>query len=509
MPVGDACSLRAFNHSTCLRDCGFFLTQSLPTLPGGLTSRAPQEGLNKRTPNTCMTGSWDLYCDVPKPYGSDLTTPSNIMVPLISGVSNCYVFKSRLQEYAQKAGIPTPVYETVKEGPSHEPVFRSTVIVNNVRYDSLPGFYNRKAAEQSAAEVALSELLKSGSMAECIPQPVEEKPLFLTALFHSMKQEYAQKMNYAIPSYICNKQALPGKLPYSCTVEIGGIQYIGAAAKTKKEAEIKAARTALLAIQSNTCNRFANPDGGPTYTVVPCKKKGRESADTQTETPKPLKAKKGDFKKKWKRRFPRKRGDVSKTNQNEQENADKENGSMATVEDSLMSEMNNRSCNVENHESEFDQNAQGISHADNAHDIEVKDSGSTAEISEYSGNGILNANSVGQHGSRANDTGDMAGAQAICSDMIVAETTDPPSFISATILNNITQDVLPQVQSNEGLTKEDGQRQAQVYQDGNAPMQVDASQPTSAPAASSHGQVGLVRQDAGNGIWRLDDNHRC
>lgn len=51
-------------------------------------------------------------------------------------------------------------------------------------------------------------------------------------------------MNYAIPSYICNKQG-----PYICTVEIGGIQYIGATARTKKEAEIKAARTALLAIQ--------------------------------------------------------------------------------------------------------------------------------------------------------------------------------------------------------------------------------------------------------------------
>jgi dsRNA-specific ribonuclease len=57
-------------------------------------------------------------------------------------------------------------------------------------------------------------------------------------------------MNYAIPSYICTKQA-SGVAPFVCTVEIGGIQYIGAAARTKKEAEIKAARTALLAIQGN------------------------------------------------------------------------------------------------------------------------------------------------------------------------------------------------------------------------------------------------------------------
>jgi len=91
---------------------------------------------------------------------------------LTPGVSNCYVFKSRLQEYAQKIGLPTPVYETIKEGPSHEPSFRSTVIVNDVRYDSLPGFFNRKAAEQSAAEVALSELAKASEFNQSISQPV-------------------------------------------------------------------------------------------------------------------------------------------------------------------------------------------------------------------------------------------------------------------------------------------------------------------------------------------------
>lgn len=69
-------------------------------------------------------------------------------------------------------GVPTPVYETTKEGPSHEPFFKSTVIVNDVRYDSLPGFSNRKAAEQSAAEVALRELAKSGDVNQCISQPV-------------------------------------------------------------------------------------------------------------------------------------------------------------------------------------------------------------------------------------------------------------------------------------------------------------------------------------------------
>lgn len=88
------------------------------------------------------------------------------------GVSNCYVFKSRLQEYCQKAGLTTPVYETIKEGPSHEPSFKSAVTVNNFKYDSLPGFFNRKAAEQSAAEVALIELGRTNYMNFGISQPV-------------------------------------------------------------------------------------------------------------------------------------------------------------------------------------------------------------------------------------------------------------------------------------------------------------------------------------------------
>lgn len=88
------------------------------------------------------------------------------------GVSTCYIFKSRLQEYCQRAGLSTPVYDTIKEGPSHQPYFRSTVVVNNIRYDSLPAFFNRKTAEQSAAEVALIELAKSNTVDFGISQSV-------------------------------------------------------------------------------------------------------------------------------------------------------------------------------------------------------------------------------------------------------------------------------------------------------------------------------------------------
>uniref|UniRef100_A0A804MKT4 DRBM domain-containing protein n=1 Tax=Zea mays TaxID=4577 RepID=A0A804MKT4_MAIZE len=213
-------------------------------------------------------------------------------------VENCYVFKSRLQEYAQRVGIPTPEYHTLKEGPSHEPVFKSTVFVNNTKYESLPGFFSRKAAEQSAAEVALMEIAMSAPVTEIRNMPAVQE----TGLCKNLLQEYAQKMNYAIPSYICTKQA-SGVAPFVCSVEIGGILYIGAAARTKKEAEIKAARTALLAIQSQS---EGGANGAKKYIVVPGQRPDKETNKNPTETPIPLRVKKRGSRKKWnKRKFRR------------------------------------------------------------------------------------------------------------------------------------------------------------------------------------------------------------
>ncbi|KAJ4873291.1 Double-stranded RNA-binding protein 1 [Raphanus sativus] len=214
-----------------------------------------------------------------------------------SGVSNCYVFKSRLQEYAQKYKLPTPIYETVKEGPSHKSIFQSTVIVDGVRYDSLPGFFNRKAAEQSAAEVALQELAKSSELSQCVSLPVHEM-----GLCKNLLQEYAQKMNYAIPLYQCQKRDTPpGRAPqFTCTVEIGGIKYTGAATKTKREAEISAGRTALIAIQSESKIDLANHSTH--LTVLPCEKKTVEVASPPVkETIKTPKARRAQFKRKAKK----------------------------------------------------------------------------------------------------------------------------------------------------------------------------------------------------------------
>lgn len=104
-------------------------------------------------------------------------------------------------------------------------------------------------------------------------------------------------MNFAIPLYDCRKDETPGRAPlFSCTVEIGAIRYIGAAARTKKEAEIKAARTALLAIQANASGSDSSDNS--VYTVVPLKKKVADLGINSQETAAAIKPKKRRFKKK-------------------------------------------------------------------------------------------------------------------------------------------------------------------------------------------------------------------
>ncbi|KAL8145407.1 double-stranded RNA-binding protein 8-like isoform X2 [Apium graveolens] len=174
---------------------------------------------------------------------------------------------------------------------------------------------NRRDAEQSAAEVALKALANSGTMGECISQPVHD-----TGLCKNLLQAYAQKMNFAIPLYICHKDEKPGMTGYVCTVDIGGIKYIGGAARSKKDAELKAARTALLAIQSDpSMSSMKVNASSTTFTVVPGKKKVSDSVIKAQETAAALKPKKGRPKKRSRKRKNKVRGEngqIAKDNVN-------------------------------------------------------------------------------------------------------------------------------------------------------------------------------------------------
>ncbi|KAJ7525097.1 hypothetical protein O6H91_17G036400 [Diphasiastrum complanatum] len=157
------------------------------------------------------------------------------------------MFKSQLQEFAQKAALVQPVYESFKEGPSHEPKFRASVSVNGNTYESPSGFATLKAAQHAAAKAALDGLLQSGCGAGFVPSPVHE-----SGLCKNILQEHAQKSSLPLPVYGTVRSGQEHSPTFTSTVDIGGMLYSGGPAKNKKEAEIKAARTALIAIQAQS-----------------------------------------------------------------------------------------------------------------------------------------------------------------------------------------------------------------------------------------------------------------
>nr|KYP73042.1 Ribonuclease 3 [Cajanus cajan] len=157
------------------------------------------------------------------------------------------MYKNRLQEFAQKASIGVPVYQTVfVEGQPHAPKFHSTVWVGGMSFTSSFTFPSRKAAEQEAAKVALDTLLQRTR--DELPSLVNEISPFCKSIIN----EYAAKLHVERPTYNTVQQQLGGVLPvFTTSLVFNGTSYTGDAARTKKEAEQSAAHAAILTIMGD------------------------------------------------------------------------------------------------------------------------------------------------------------------------------------------------------------------------------------------------------------------
>lgn len=162
-----------------------------------------------------------------------------------SGPSVPFIYKSRLQEYAQRSSQSFPVYQTVNVGTPHAPRFRSTVLVDRDTYMSPNTFQQRKAAEHDAARVAL----------ESIQTKIKREGLSFiregTFFCKSILNEYAVKMNLDKPVH--NTVQSQGFVPaFVSSLVFDGVTYTGNAGRSKKEAEQLAAQAVLLAIMDNS-----------------------------------------------------------------------------------------------------------------------------------------------------------------------------------------------------------------------------------------------------------------
>lgn len=73
-----------------------------------------------------------------------------------------HLYKSQLQNYAQKRELALPVYSSEREGPPHKTRFKCRVTIDGQTYESPNFFSTLKEAENAAAEFALTSLSPNG-----------------------------------------------------------------------------------------------------------------------------------------------------------------------------------------------------------------------------------------------------------------------------------------------------------------------------------------------------------
>ncbi|VAH80605.1 unnamed protein product [Triticum turgidum subsp. durum] len=178
-------------------------------------------------------------------------------------------YKSQLQVYAQKRHKDLPSYDTIRSGPLHAPLFRSTVTIDGHKFESPQDYHTTKEAEFAAARVALmslcqeanpSEQMPAGS-ASCISLPGIQ-------INHKLQlQMYAQKRGKQLPWYDRIQEG-PSHAPrFKSIVTIDGQTFESPQyCHTIKEAEYAAANLALVSLAQEVSSEEQLPVQGMQYT---------------------------------------------------------------------------------------------------------------------------------------------------------------------------------------------------------------------------------------------------
>ncbi|PWA34067.1 double-stranded RNA-binding domain-containing protein [Artemisia annua] len=146
-----------------------------------------------------------------------------------------HLYKSRLQNYAQKRNVAFPTYTCEMQGPPHCRLFKASVSIDGNTYVGPEFCSTLKDAEHAAAKVALLSLSPDGAQED-------------DCLYKSLLQELAQKRGLPLPLYTTNRSGQPHVPSFGSTVQIAGECYVGQEARTKKQAEMNAAKVAYNAL---------------------------------------------------------------------------------------------------------------------------------------------------------------------------------------------------------------------------------------------------------------------
>ncbi|XP_076909245.1 double-stranded RNA-binding protein 4-like [Bidens hawaiensis] len=149
-----------------------------------------------------------------------------------------FMYKSLLNQQTQKLKKPPPIYQTLNEGPEHQPRFRSTVWVDGVCYTSPNTFHQRKASEMDVSKlayIALTQKAKTDAL-----HFVQQDKTFCKSII----AEFAAKKSLDKPAYeTAQLEAVPA---FRSNLVFNGGTYTGESAKSKKEAEQSVARSVVV-----------------------------------------------------------------------------------------------------------------------------------------------------------------------------------------------------------------------------------------------------------------------
>ncbi|KAF5183165.1 Double-stranded rna-binding protein [Thalictrum thalictroides] len=154
------------------------------------------------------------------------------------------MYKSQLQNYAQKTSLSAPVYSCVREGSHHDLRFKAMVAVGGQTFESPEFFRTLKEAEHAAAKAAFSSLSKDGILEDDC------------GLYKNLLQELTGREGFSIPIYTTSKTYASSVPLFTSSVGVEGDVFHGVAAKTKKQAEINAAKVAFLSLKERQLSRI-------------------------------------------------------------------------------------------------------------------------------------------------------------------------------------------------------------------------------------------------------------
>ncbi|XP_021819822.1 uncharacterized protein LOC110761613 isoform X17 [Prunus avium] len=172
-----------------------------------------------------------------------------------------HLYKSQLQTYAQKRNLLLPMYTCEWEGPPHASRFKCRVTVDEHTYEGQEFLPTMKEAEHAVAKIALMSLLPNGIQEDYI------------GLYKNVLQELIQKEGFSMPVYSTKNFGKVHVPIFVSTVEIEGETFTGSEARSKKQAEMSAAKVAYHTLRERKSKSSKIP------LVCPPAQKGLETPE--------------------------------------------------------------------------------------------------------------------------------------------------------------------------------------------------------------------------------------